>query len=428
MALRTKLYHLPNGADDNPSLQVVASTVHRINYRERVLLITISRVRQLRKAVSTFGLRELIAFNARRFIYSYRKHEGIPLVTVVVPLFNEERFVIDTLKSIARQSYSKLECIVVNDKSTDSSATIVDDWIKRDARFRLIHHTENKGLAGARNTGLFAAKGKYVTFLDSDDFLFSHSIYYRVRELIKHQRNKEVVGSYCKLFFVPESGISWKTKLFPYIPAPRARIDFLTANGECPFNAHAPLMRTSVLRSAGGFKEEMRYGAEDWELWMRLLRNGYCFMASGDYGGAYRQKQKSMVRTMADKHVAEGMRILAGCHLDKFDRRYVVPGAPYIFWEPIGYYQHAIVRAKRLVLYTTIAYMADDQVSLNTIVQEFQKDTRFFLRRKINLDKIIDAGIARFIGDGGRRTDGEVGKAHLEAKNGIKALISKNIG
>lgn len=93
-----------------------------------------------------------------------------PLISIVVPVYNVKQFLTKCLNSIISQTYSNLEIIVVDDGSTDGSATICDDYAKKDKRISVIHK-ENGGLASARNAGIDVAKGTYIGFVDSDDYI-----------------------------------------------------------------------------------------------------------------------------------------------------------------------------------------------------------------------------------------------------------------
>lgn len=92
------------------------------------------------------------------------------LVSVVVPVFNVERYVAETIKSILDQTLTNIEVLCVNDGSTDNSAEIVEKFCAEDSRVCCIHQ-ENQGLSAARNAGIQKAAGKYVYFLDSDDLI-----------------------------------------------------------------------------------------------------------------------------------------------------------------------------------------------------------------------------------------------------------------
>lgn len=97
----------------------------------------------------------------------------IPVISVIVPIYNVKSYLNSCLESIRIQTYTNYECIMVDDGSTDGSSSIADDYAKRDNRFRVIHQ-KNAGVGSARNKGLDVAKGDYVTFIDSDDRVLPH--------------------------------------------------------------------------------------------------------------------------------------------------------------------------------------------------------------------------------------------------------------
>lgn len=97
------------------------------------------------------------------------------LISIIVPVYNVEEFLNQCIKSVLDQSYKKLEIILVDDGSTDQSGKICDRYQMMDARIKVIHK-ENGGLSDARNTGLRLAKGKYYSFIDSDDYISSEMI------------------------------------------------------------------------------------------------------------------------------------------------------------------------------------------------------------------------------------------------------------
>lgn len=98
------------------------------------------------------------------------RHTADPILSVIVPVYNVEHYVAETLDSVLNQTLRELEIIVVDDGSTDSSGEIVNEYATKDSRIRVITKS-NAGLGSARNTGIAVAKGKYLTFLDSDDTL-----------------------------------------------------------------------------------------------------------------------------------------------------------------------------------------------------------------------------------------------------------------
>ena len=103
-------------------------------------------------------------------VKDYEIKNYIPLVSVIIPLFNKEKHIANTLKSVLNSTYENLEVLVINDCSTDSSTQIVEEFLD-DKRVSLIHHKKNAGLSTARNTGLQHATGDYIQFWDADDEL-----------------------------------------------------------------------------------------------------------------------------------------------------------------------------------------------------------------------------------------------------------------
>lgn len=92
------------------------------------------------------------------------------MISVIVPVYNVEKYLEECLKSIKRQTYTDIEVILVNDGSIDRSKEICERYCEKDSRFKLVNQ-ENKGLSGARNRGMLESKGEFISFVDSDDVL-----------------------------------------------------------------------------------------------------------------------------------------------------------------------------------------------------------------------------------------------------------------
>src|SRR5690625_4333075 len=91
------------------------------------------------------------------------------LVSVITPAYNAERFIEETIESVLQQTYSEWEMIIVDDRSTDNTVAIIERYVKKDDRIKLIELPDNSGSAVARNTAMDHARGRYLAFLDSDD-------------------------------------------------------------------------------------------------------------------------------------------------------------------------------------------------------------------------------------------------------------------
>lgn len=103
------------------------------------------------------------------------KEQKNPAISVVVPVYNVEAYLRECVDSVLNQTMGDFEVILVDDGATDSSGSICDEYGRQDPRIQVIHQT-NGGLSAARNTGLDAAKGDYVYFLDSDDYIVPHAL------------------------------------------------------------------------------------------------------------------------------------------------------------------------------------------------------------------------------------------------------------
>lgn len=107
-----------------------------------------------------------------------------PLISVIVPIYNVEKYLDRCIKSIVNQTYSNLEIILIDDGSQDNCFKICNKWAELDNRIKVIHK-ENGGLSDARNVGLKMAKGEYIGFIDSDDFISKYFIELLHRKLVE---------------------------------------------------------------------------------------------------------------------------------------------------------------------------------------------------------------------------------------------------
>src|SRR3989339_192818 len=108
------------------------------------------------------------------------------LVSVIVPVYNAEKFLKRSIESVINQSYNNLELILVNDGSNDKSEVICEQYALLDRRIKVITQ-KNKGPAAARNTGVSNASGECIFFLDADDFIATRTLEILISEYSAHQ-------------------------------------------------------------------------------------------------------------------------------------------------------------------------------------------------------------------------------------------------
>ena len=112
------------------------------------------------------------------------------MISIIIPVYNCEKHLNQCIESVLNQEFHDIECILINDGSTDNSGYICDEWVKRDRRIR-VYHQNNLGVSKTRNRGITLAKGEYIYFIDADDFIINDRIFFAVNE--KHDM---YIGSY----------------------------------------------------------------------------------------------------------------------------------------------------------------------------------------------------------------------------------------
>lgn len=122
-------------------------------------------------------------------------------ISIIVPVYNTKEYLRCCIESIQNQTYNNLEIICVDDGSTDGSGEILDELSREDNRL-IVFHTENRGVANARNTGMLEANGEYIGFVDSDDYL-DRDMFSR---LVKEMDNPEVDIVTCRYYFDYNNG------------------------------------------------------------------------------------------------------------------------------------------------------------------------------------------------------------------------------
>lgn len=117
------------------------------------------------------------------------------LISIVVPIYNVEKYLKKCIDSILVQTYKNIEIILVDDGSPDNCGAICEEYGKKDSRIKIIHK-ENGGLSDARNVGIEVAIGKYITFIDSDDYVDENYIAYLYQILKKYKTRISIISNY----------------------------------------------------------------------------------------------------------------------------------------------------------------------------------------------------------------------------------------
>ena len=177
-------------------------------------------------------------------------------VSIVVPAYNCEQYLSDTLDSILSQSYSNWECIIVNDGSMDTTKDIAQSYCIKDSRFHY-YFQENQGPASARNLAIRNSSGEYILPLDADDIISDSYIEKAANYLSEHPETTLV---YSKGDFFGEESGEWDLPEYNYD-------SFIWHNSICS----CAMYRRKDYDRTKGYNINMVYGDEDWDFWLSLL-------------------------------------------------------------------------------------------------------------------------------------------------------------
>lgn len=224
-------------------------------------------------------------------------------VSVIIPVFNGDATVAAAIESVRRQTYEDHEIIVVDDGSTDETASVVMTFGDRVRYFR----QENSGVSAARNRGLVEARGEYVAFLDADDLWLRRKLEKQVAIL---QGEPDVVAVQCSAYLVDDHLRAIEARSCS--PAQDTCLDYLLFRNLPSFGS-AALVRTARIQALGGFATDLR-AIEDWDIVCRLARHGRV-KSIPDFLVLYRQHAKNRSRNV-DAHIEAGFRILSRFFFD----------------------------------------------------------------------------------------------------------------
>lgn len=186
-----------------------------------------------------------------------------PLVTVIMPAYNAERFIEEAISSVIGQTVSDWELLVLDDCSRDGTCAIVERLAAEDGRITLLRNETNRGVSRTRNRGLDLARGRYVAFLDSDDVWHPEKLEKQIDRACK--TGAELV--FCSYGIVNSTGEKAKTDYI--VPD---SIDFDGLLKENVIGCSTVLLTDAVARQ---YRFQTDFYHEDYVLWLSLLKQGY---------------------------------------------------------------------------------------------------------------------------------------------------------
>lgn len=221
----------------------------------------------------------------------------LPLISVIVPAYNAENFIGETLNSVLSQTYRNIEVLVVDDGSQDRTPEIVKAFVQKDERVILLQQT-NAGVAAARNLAIQISRGEYIAPLDADDIWYPEKLEKQVQCFLEADESVGLV--YAWSVSIDEEGkIFWHSKTVKLDRINYVEGDVFTALVYSNFisNASVPLIRRTCLDRVGGYNDQLKaqnaQGCEDWDLSLRIAEF-YQFRVVPEFLIGYRQVIGSM--------------------------------------------------------------------------------------------------------------------------------------
>ena len=187
------------------------------------------------------------------------------LVSVIIPTYNSEKYIEETLNSVLNQTYREFEIIIIDDCSKDNTFEIVKEYEKKYSNIVCLKQEQNKGVAEARNRGIKKSRGRYIAFLDSDDLWYEK----KLEKQLKLMKEKRVFFSYTAIEMIDEEGKILKEK--------REVKEEITYN----FLLKNTMIATSSVivdkLKYGEFQMPLRRSGQDYATWLQLLKKGKAY-------------------------------------------------------------------------------------------------------------------------------------------------------
>jgi glycosyltransferase involved in cell wall biosynthesis len=228
-----------------------------------------------------------------------------PLVSVVMPSYNRAHYIEQAIQSVLAQTYKNFELIIIDDASTDATASIVAEYAKKDARIRYSKNEVNSGISKSRNNGVTLAHGEYVAMLDSDDVW------------IDSQKLEKQMAFFAKseLFTLPLGILGTWIQKMDDTGVLGEKIAFLTDDASIrknilyknPIAQSSVVLRADIIKKAGGYDETI-VTMDDHDLWLRMAKISSIAVLP-EYTTGYRIHQSGITKKKKMKVATEELHI-----------------------------------------------------------------------------------------------------------------------
>lgn len=228
----------------------------------------------------------------------------MPKVSIIIPCYNQGKYVAEAINSALRQTFKDIEIVCVNDGSTDNSVEIIKSFENKYKNFIFLNNKENRGVIYSRNFAIKNCNGTYILPLDADDII--EPTY--VEKAVKILDNNPNIGIvYCKAKIFGNYDKYWNLKPFN-------KSDILYEN--CIFCS--ALFRKSDFLKIGGYNNNMKYGCEDYDLWLSFIEQGLEVFQINEILFSYRQYDETSRTTISLKNKKEIWNNLIKNHINLY--------------------------------------------------------------------------------------------------------------
>lgn len=228
----------------------------------------------------------------------------MPKVSIIIPCYNQGKYVAEAINSALRQTFKDIEIVCVNDGSTDNSVEIIKSFENKYKNFIFLNNEENRGVIYSRNFAIKNCNGTYILPLDADDII--EPTY--VEKAVKILDNNPNIGIvYCKAKIFGNYDKYWNLKPFN-------KSDILYEN--CIFCS--AIFRKSDFLKIGGYNNNMKYGCEDYDLWLSFIEQGLEVFQINEILFSYRQYDETSRTTISLKNKKEIWNNLIKNHINLY--------------------------------------------------------------------------------------------------------------
>lgn len=187
-------------------------------------------------------------------------------VSVIMPVYNGEKYVAIAINSVLSQTYSDFEFIIIDDCSTDNTPNIIKDFAENDSRIIIIKNTENLKIVKSLNIGLRIAKGEYIARIDSDDIWFKHKLEIQIKRFINDKYLYLLGTSKILINSIGNTISSTEKQMFSYVDI---KNNILKYNLLC----HSSVIYKKEIIDKIGLYNEKYKNSEDYEYWIKIINN-----------------------------------------------------------------------------------------------------------------------------------------------------------